>query len=144
VSHVQGTPKRLKSQNQLMLFAMTTRSSCWGCHLSRRVLNIWTHDIYIEECLRLLGLTYLCLLHCRGKRLFELLMQDRAFFLTQPCYSTMVTGSCKVPEMGLKGWLRLYRTRGQKQCPRAGCLYIKVRTNSGASNGRVVEGDRLT
>jgi hypothetical protein len=52
-------------------------------------------------------------------------------------------GVVKSPNWAKKGGLRLYRTRGQKQCPRAGCLHLTVKRNSGASKGRVVEGDGL-
>jgi hypothetical protein len=54
-----------------------TRTSCPGFHLPKSVLSIWTHAVSIEECLWLLGLASLCLSHFRGKRLFELPMQDR-------------------------------------------------------------------
>jgi hypothetical protein len=60
-----------------------------------------------------------------------------------PC-STAKRGVVKSPNWAKKGGLRLYGTRGQKQCPRAGCLHLTVKGNSGASKGRVVEGDRLT
>jgi hypothetical protein len=57
--------------------------------------------------------------------------QNSSFSKWEAAYcSTTVTGSRKVPEMGQKGGLTLYRTCGQKQCPRAGCLRLSVRMNS--------------